>query len=155
MLRLSVSTTRCLSGCAKSKSCFRNFGPGDPSPELGLTPDGDTQALSHRDVLNQLRATASRIGIVGWCAHVRLSDSARRILVMNQASTVSSSDVSSLALVAFENRRQRILDMTAALRSIFGSAALPIAESQPATADVGRKSGIFWNDISEALRATD
>ena len=50
-------------------------------------------------------------------------------------------------------RYRRILDMTAALRAMFGDAALAIADGQPGTFDVGGRSGIRWQDLAHELRA--
>ena len=52
-----------------------------------------------------------------------------------------------------EGRYRRILDMTAALRAVFGDAALAIADGQPGTFDVGGRSGIRWQDLANELRA--
>ncbi|QQV77554.1 hypothetical protein H5J25_01735 [Sphingomonas aliaeris] len=64
-----------------------------------------------------------------------------------------SSDTAFSVQAGSEGHRQRILDMTAALREIFGDAALPIADGQPGTFDVGGRSGIQWRDLADELRA--
>ncbi len=64
-----------------------------------------------------------------------------------------SSDTAASVQADWEGRHRRILDMTAALREIFGDAALPIADGQPGTFDVGGRSGIRWQDLADELRA--
>lgn len=72
---------------------------------------------------------------------------------MNPWLTVALPDAASLADALIEERRQRTLDMTAALCATYGDAALPIAEGQPGSFDVGGSSGIRWQDLADALRA--
>lgn len=86
--------------------------------------------------------------------HVHRNGTIHRILIMDQGQNVAFEDAGSLAIVMVEERRQRILDMTAALSAIFGNAALPIAVGQPGDLDVGGRSGIRWQDLADALCAT-
>lgn len=76
-----------------------------------------------------------------------------RTFVMKPWLTLTLPDAASSADVIIEKRRQSILDMTAALSEMFGDAALSIAEGQPGTFDVGGRSGIRWQDLTDELRA--
>ncbi len=64
-----------------------------------------------------------------------------------------SSDTAASVEAGSEGRYRRILDMTAALRAMFGDAALAIADGQPGAFDVGGRSGIWWQDLANELRA--
>ncbi|WP_156348080.1 hypothetical protein [Sphingomonas sp. Leaf231] len=64
-----------------------------------------------------------------------------------------SSDTAASVEAGSEGRYRRILDMTAALRAMFGDAALAIADGQPGAFDVGGRSGIRWQDLANELRA--
>lgn len=90
---------------------------------------------------------------MGLTNGVHQNDGIYRTFVMKPWLTVTLPDAASLADVIIEKRRQSILDMTAALSAMFGDAALPIAEGQPGTFDVGGKSGIRWQELADELRA--
>ena len=53
----------------------------------------------------------------------------------------------------FNIRARRILDMKASLVEMFGDAAVAIARSQPSHHDVGRESGVNWQDLVEAFQS--
>ena len=76
----------------------------------------------------------------------------RRISIMNPEPDLSSDTAASVE-AGSEGRHRRILDMTAALRAMFGDAALAIADGQPGAFDVGGRSGIRWQDLANELRA--
>lgn len=76
----------------------------------------------------------------------------RRISIMNPEPDLSFNTADSIE-ASSEGRYRRILDMTAALRTIFGDAAVAIADGQPGTFDVGGRSGIRWQDLADELRA--
>lgn len=80
-------------------------------------------------------------------------DRSYRILIMNALLKVTSSDTATSASSEPMDRYQRILDMTAAMRAMYGDAALAIADGQPGTFDVGGDSGIRWSDLADELRA--
>ena len=76
-----------------------------------------------------------------------------RILIMNAELEVTSLDPAMPASSEPADRHLRILDMTAAMRAMYGDAALAIADGQPGTFDVGGGSGIQWKDLADELRA--
>lgn len=84
---------------------------------------------------------------------VHRNDGIHRTFVVKPWLTVALPDAASSADVVIEERRQRIFDMAAALSAMFGDAALPIAEGQPGTFDVGGRSGIRWQELADELRA--
>ncbi len=99
-----------------------------------------------------IRLASNRGSLMPLTNGVHRNDGIHRTFVVKPWLTVTLPDAASSADAIIEERRQRILDMAAALSAMFGDAALPIAEGQPGTFDVGGRSGIRWQDLADELR---